>query len=235
MSTSPATAMLAPRTVRPGAIFWIVGSLQFVVGMIVTQVGYPNYSITGNYISDLGAVNCGKFGGEGAFAGDYVCSPWHLVFNISIILLGIFLIIGAVLVFRALGSRGFSLVGAGLLIVAGIGAIGVGVFPEDVNLPNHILFATLAFAGSGLALVVLGIGMLRSGPWRGYGGYTIISGLVGLTALVLFLEKAYGPLGVGGMERLIVAPVLLWAIVAGIHLARFPTLARRVPPGPEPS
>ncbi len=230
MSPSAQTAMLVPRAVRPGAIFWIVGSIQFVIGMLVTQAGYPNYSITGNYISDLGAVHCGKFGGEGAFAGDYVCSPWHVVFNISIILLGIFLIIGAILVVRALGPRGLSWTGVAILIIAGIGAIGVGVFPEDVNLPNHILFATLAFAGSGLALVVLGIGLLRARHWGGYAGYTIISGVVGLIALVLFLEKTYGPLGVGGMERLIVAPVLLWAIVAGVHLARFPTVARRITP-----
>jgi hypothetical protein len=34
------------------------------------------------------------------------------------------------------------------------------------------------------------------------------------------------------MERLIVAPVLLWAIVAGVHLARIPTFApRSIPTG----
>ena len=59
----------------------------------------------------------------------------------------------------------------------------------------------------------------------------MLSGLVGLVAFVLFEAKTWGPLGVGGMERLIVAPVLLWALVAGIHLVRIPTYAPAGIPG----
>ena len=47
---------------------------------------------------------------------------------------------------------------------------------------------------------------------------------------VVSRKSVWSPRG-GRYGAAIVAPVLLWAIVAGIHLARFPTLARRVPPG----
>jgi hypothetical membrane protein len=67
--------------------------------------------------------------------------------------------------------------------------------------------------------------MFRDTRWDGFRAFSILCGLVGLVALVLFASKDYAGLGVGGMERLIVAPVLLWAIVVGVHLARIPTYA----------
>ncbi|MGA8542805.1 MAG: DUF998 domain-containing protein [Thermoplasmata archaeon] len=214
---------LVHRSVRHGAILWIVGVLEFLVGMIVTQLGWTtSYSLSQNYISDLGAVNCGMFDGR------YVCSPWHEVFNVSIVLLGLLLIFGTILIRTGFPSRGTRTVGLALLVISGIGAIGVGLSPEDVNITVHTISALAAFAGGSLALIVLGIAMFRDTRWDGFRAYSVFSGLVSLIALFLFVGGVYGPLGVGGMERLIVAPVLLWALVCGIHLARIPTYA---PPG----
>jgi hypothetical membrane protein len=214
---------LVHRSVRHGAILWIVGVLQFLVGMIVTQIGYgSSYSLTQNYISDYGAIHCGEL------AGRYVCSPWHVVFDTSIVLLGILLILGAILIRTAFPSRSTRTVGLGILIISGFGAIGVGLSPEDYNLTIHSLSAATAFVGGGLALIVLGFAMFRDTRWDGFRAYSMISGLVALVAFVLFISHAYGPLGVGGMERLIVAPILVWAFVVGVHLVRIPTYA---PPG----
>jgi hypothetical membrane protein len=214
---------LVHRAVHHGAILWIVGVLEFVLGMIVTQIGYgSSYSLSQNYISDLGANACG------VFSGRYVCSPWHDVFNASIVLFGILMILGVILVRTGFPARGTRTVGLGLLVLAGFGAIGVGLSPETYNLTVHTLSAAVAFVGGGLALVVLGVAMFRDTRWDGFRAYTMLSGLVSLIAFILFFAKVYGPIGVGGMERLIVAPILLWALVAGIHLVRIPTFA---PPG----
>jgi hypothetical membrane protein len=210
---------LVHRSVRHGAILWIVGVLEFVVGMIVTQIGYPGYSLTQNYISDLGATQCGEW------TGRYVCSPWHDVFMISIVAMGILIILGLVLLRTAFPPRGTRTVGLALLTLTGLGAIGVGLSPENVNITIHSLSAAVAFVGGGFALVVLSLAMFRDTRWDGYRAYTMISGLIGLIAFALFEGRIYGPLGVGGMERLIVAPILLWAVIVGIHLARIPTYA----------
>ncbi len=227
---------LVHRSVRHGAILWIVGVLIFIVGMIVTQLGYTgtgdgwaHYSLTGNYISDLGAAHCSVT----HFAvyppgGIYVCSPWHDVFNVSIVLMGILLILGVVLIRTAFPARGTRTLGLAMLAIAGFGAIGVGLSPEDVNLTVHTLSAAVAFIIGNLALIVLAFAMFRDTRWDGYRAYTLLSGLVGLIAFILFYVKIWGALGVGGMERLIVAPLLLWALLVGIHLARIPTFA---PPG----
>jgi hypothetical membrane protein len=214
---------LVHRSVRHGAILWILGVLIFVIGMIVTQVGYPGYSLTQNYISDLGAMHCAAFAGHGT--NGYVCSPWHLVFNATIVLMGILLLLGIVLIRTGFPPRSSRTIGLILLALAGIGAIGVGLNPEDVRPGLHVLSAAIAFIGGNLALIVLGFAMFRDTRWDGYRAYTIFSGLVGLVALILFELKVYGPLGVGGMERLIVAPLLLWAVVVSIHLVRLPTYA----------
>jgi hypothetical membrane protein len=211
---------LVHRSVRHGAILWIVATVQFVVAMAVTQIGYgSSYSLTQNYISDLGANVCENIGGR------YVCSPWHLVFNLSIVLFGLLLILGLILVRTAFPPRGTRTIGLGLLAIAAVGAIGVGLSPETYNLTIHTLSAAIAFVVGGIALIVLGFAMFRDTRWDGFRAYTMLSGLVGLVAFALFEAKAYGPLGVGGMERLIVAPILLWSVVVGIHLVRIPTYA----------
>jgi hypothetical membrane protein len=230
--TTPATADRALARQRWGGVLWAIGVLEFVIGMIVTQelYGPPTYSVTGNYISDLGAVHCMSWSGGGAFAGDYVCSPAHDVFNIAIILLGILLIAGVFLLYRAIPGVRVRWIALGIFVVAGIGASLVGVFPEDVNLPVHIAVATTAFAGVNVALLVFAALFARDRRWGvAWGAYSLASGVVGLLALVLFLEKEYGPLGVGGMERLIVAPALLWALLVGLVLIRRPRIAEDGP------
>ncbi len=226
---------LVHRSVHHGAILLVVGAVEFIAAMIITQIGYgrtfdwgSSYSLSNNYISDLGAQNCGPFATGSLGSGShFACSPWHLVFNVSIVVMGLLIVLAVILLRTAFPARRSRMIGLGLLAIAGIGAIGVGLFPEDVNITAHSISSLLAFLGSGLALVVLGFAMFRDTRWDGFRAYTVISGLVNLVALGLFLSKTYLDLGVGGMERLIVAPVLLWAIVVGIHLARIPTFAPR--------
>jgi hypothetical membrane protein len=216
---------LVHRSVRHGAYVLIVGVLVFLVGMIVTQIGYgSSYSLTHNYISDLGAVNCGVLSGH-YYDGGYVCSPWHLAFNISIVIMGLLLILGVILIRTAFPPRTTRTVGLLFLALAGIGAIGVGLSPEDVNIQVHTLSAAIAFVLGNASLLILALAMFRDTRWDGFRAYTLLSGLVGLVAFFLFYFKVYLGLGVGGMERLIVAPLLLWALVIGIHLARIPTYA----------
>jgi hypothetical membrane protein len=220
---------LVHRSVRHGAILWIVGVVEFIVGMIVTQLGWTTpYSLQNNYISDLGAVDCGPL------AGRFVCSPWHDVFNVSIILLGILLILGTILIRTGFPARSTRTLGLALLALSGIGAMGVGLFPEDVNLTAHTISALIAFLFSNLAIIILAFAMFRDTRWDGLRAFSILLGFIGLVALGLFVGKVYGPLGVGGMERLIVAPVLLWALVCGLHLVRIPTYAPPGIKGPRP-
>lgn len=232
---------LVHRSVHHGAIAWIVGVVTFLAAQFVVQLawdahpGNPTYSLTQNYISDYGAVHCATY------AGHFVCSPLHDVFNASIVVMGLLLILGVVLLPTAFPARPSRKIGLGLLVVAAIGSIGVGLSPEDVNSTVHFLSAFLAFVGANLALLVLALVMFRDTRWDGYRAYTFGSGVVGFVALGLFGAGAYhwggfwSDWGVGGMERVIVAPVLLWAVLVSVHLLGIPSFAphfrTRGPPG----
>jgi hypothetical membrane protein len=230
-AASEPVARLGPlvhRRVHHGATLWLVATVQFVVAMAVVQTAFtPSYSLSGNAISDLGITVCGSWP---TGSSPVVCSPWHLTFDISIIVFGALIVLGAILVRTAFPSRRSASVGLGALALAGFGAIGVGLYPENVQLTVHVVSASIAFVLGNLSLIILGVAMFRDTRWDGYRGYTMLSGLVGLVAFVLFATGVYLGLGLGGMERLVAAPILLWSVVAAVHLLRVPAYARTVIP-----
>jgi hypothetical membrane protein len=220
---SSSSSPLVRRAARYGGALFLAGAIGFVVGNVVAQLGWTHpYSLLNNYISDLGAVYCGYWP---AGSSHYVCSPWHIWFNGAIIFTGLCFVFGAILVrsaFLPSRARALGLLG---IVVAGVGAIGVGLFPEDVNLTYHSISALVAFLIGNLAVITLGAAIVRDPRWKGFQTYTIVSGVFGLIFLFVYLFHVWGPLGLGGSERLIVAPILLWVSVAGTHIARMPAFA----------
>jgi hypothetical membrane protein len=218
---------LVRRSVRRGATLWVLGVAEFVIGMIVAQLAWthPKYSLTQNVISDLGAIHCGSLGTR------EVCSPLHLVFNVSLVIAGLLLLAGLALVRTSLPEARATQIGVGLLVAAGIGAIGVGSLPEDYFLPGHLLSALLAFAGGNVALLCLGLSMRADARWGRWSLYSMVSGIVGLVALGLLVARAYewggffSAWGEGGIERTVAAPIFLWLLATGIYLLRLPTYA----------
>jgi hypothetical membrane protein len=165
----------------------LVGALQFVLGMIISEALYPGYSTSNNYISDLGV------------------GPSALIFNSSIILLGLLIAAGAYFVQRAFNSKVFSI----LLAITGIGAIGVGIFTEHFGIA-HTVFSLITFLFAGISIIV---SFKFERPPLSY--LSIILGAASLVSLALFGSGVYLGLGKGGMERMIAYPVLLGAISLG--------------------
>ncbi|MCI4358271.1 MAG: DUF998 domain-containing protein [Thermoplasmata archaeon] len=175
--------------------------------MGIAQKGYPGFSDVSNAISDLG--NSTK-------------SPWFLVFNVAIVVFG-FIGLGASWLLRAaFRPKTSAHIGVALLGAAFVGAIGVGLFPEQVQHGLHAAFSALAFVASGIALLTLSLSMLRDTRWEGMRLYTALSGAVALIAIALLFSSLTTSSDFGAVERVIVAPVLLWFAVAGIHLWRMP-------------
>jgi hypothetical membrane protein len=198
---------LVHRAVRTGGVLIALASVQFVAAMIAVQGRYPGYSLTANYISDLGGAH----------------SPWALVFDGSIILLGAIVLPSLFLVYTAFDPHPARSIGFVLLLVSAAGAIGVGVFPETTHVLGgqaHGVASFVTFVGAALGFIVLSFAMRTPGRWRLSGPYTLVSGVVSLVATLLFGAGVYLGIGPGGMERAIVAPVLLWMVLIGIHIGR---------------
>ncbi len=187
------------RAERVGAVLVGAGTIQFVVAMGVVQAGYPGYSLLANYISDL---------------GNTATSPWHVVFNVSIVLLGLLAFAGILLLWTAFPRSGLRPVGLFLLLVASVAAILVGVFPENVNPSVHDLASLMVFLPGGLALALLSVGMRPSTWWANLRWPSLGLGLITLASLAYYAptQTTNSTFDPGLIERLIVFPILLWAL-----------------------
>ena len=175
-------------------ILIFIASLQFVLAMTISEALYPQYSVSANYISDLG---------EPSKAGSVA-----YIFNSSIFLLGLLTVISAYLIQRIFDYKIFST----FLVLTGIGAMGVGLFPESFGILHTIPSFITFFFG---ALSTIASYKLQKRPLS---YLAIILGLLSLLALILFALDIYLGLDKGGMERMIAYPILLWALGFGGHL-----------------
>jgi len=182
-----------------------VAAAQFLMGMLFAEALYPGYSISGNYISDLGAFCNGVFPAAGVCV---IYQPTSTIFNSSVFLLGLLLVIAAYVFWRPLRWRTFSL----LVLLTGVGAMGVGVFPEIFPVAHEIT-SDIAFIFAGISAIWAY--RLTKSPMS---YLSVILGVVNLVAVVLFTANILFGLGVGGMERTIVYPVVLWAVGFGGYL-----------------
>lgn len=194
-----------------GPIMWILCVEYFVIQLIVAMSWRNAYSITQNTISDLGNTACGMYGGR------YICSPLHSLMNGSFMLLGIFMMIGSILIYQEFKETQWSLAGFDLMFLAGVGTLLVGLFPENSISGLHVLGAFLALFIGNLAIIVLGT-VLQLPVWLRF--YSIASGVIALIALGLFYFHAYVGIGVGGTERIAAYPVTVWLIVFGFYISK---------------
>ena len=206
------------------AIF--VGAVQLAILVVVSEVidstassphvfgtgnetGYT-YSVASNYISDLGA-NCPP-------RGACYIPPSALLFASSVVTLGVTALICAYYLHRA-----FRWMPATLFVaIMGVGVIGVGVFPETTAIVHEIV-SLVAFLFAGLSAIASY--KLQKKP---LGYLSVVLGVLTIAGLVLAVASSqtllagargtYLGLGVGGIERLIFYPAILWAIGFGSHL-----------------
>ncbi len=182
--------MVKSRLIISGLLIF-VGVAQFFFLMNIAAFLYPGYSVSGNYISELGI------------------GPSAPIFNISVFLLGLFGLVSIYLLYY----EGFDRVFIVLMGLASLGAMGVGLFP--MNVPYlHTIFSLITFLFSSLAAIYsirIDITVFRY-IW-------VLLGVIALLSLVLFVIGSYLGLGKGGMERLIVYPVLIWLLGFSMNIA----------------
>jgi hypothetical membrane protein len=169
-----------------------VGAVQFGILLIVSESVSPTYSVSVNYISDLG----------------HIFPASAQIFNPSIALLGILVIVTGYYLERAFYWKPLTVV----IVIGGVGAVGVGAFPEGSPLMLHGIFSLITFLFTGLAAVLAA--RFQKAPLS---SFSAALGLLTLVALVLYIPDSgnFGNtlgIGPGGLERLIVYPVLLWSL-----------------------
>jgi len=189
---------------KAGAAIFI-GAVQFGVFLIVSEILYSaygtgGYSVSANYVSDLGA-SCPN-------SGPCYIPPSALLYNTTIALLGISVLVGAYFLHRAFRWTPATIIVA----LSGVGALGVGLFPETAG-DVHVVFSFVVFFFAGLSAIVTY--RFQKAPLS---FFSVVLGVATLVALFLSAFNITLGLGVGGIERMVVYPVLMWAVGFGGHM-----------------
>ncbi|VVB75106.1 Uncharacterised protein [uncultured archaeon] len=168
----------------------IFASVQFLLVMLYLESIIPGFDRAKNVISDLGV---------GSTA---------LAFNSSIILTGAIVIILAFLFLKS--SK--KLLPFTALVVFGIAIACVGVFPTNIRAP-HVTAAIITFVIG--PLICIGSYWYSKKP-QSY--LFVLLWLISIIASISYQFSVLGGTGFGLLERIIVYPLLIWAIVFGIQM-----------------
>lgn len=184
----------------PGTLLFVLAAQFMTVIMLAASIA-PDYDFSAAAISDLGVI-----------------AETAILFNASLVAVGALNIVGGYLLYRSSGS----MLILATFAVGGIGAIGAGLLPLDRS-DLHGIFALVAFLFFNIE--ALAVARVVSGPMR---AVSVLAGVVGLAFVVLMVlgdsgnSAAFGPIGHGGTERMIVYPVMLWMLAFGGYLMRGP-------------
>jgi hypothetical membrane protein len=183
---------------RLAGTFFFVAVTQFVIGLFISEGLYGGYSLSQNYVSDLGV------------------GPTSLIFNSSVFLLGLLIALGTYFLKDASDLKTTRI----LLFLMALGAMGVGVFTKEFTLAHGVV-SSAAFFFSALAAIATGrvlekpfslisvfLGVLTLVALGLFSAGMVTSG--SLTSTVAYDSVFYLGLGAGGMERMVVYPALMW-------------------------
>ncbi|MCC7559368.1 MAG: DUF998 domain-containing protein [Methanobacterium sp.] len=187
---------------RTAGILLLIAALQFFMAINLAETQFPGYSSTTDTLSHLG----------GAIPP---IEPSATIFNVSVILLGVLSLASVYLILKSGGCRLFS----SCLAISAVGAVGVGLFPSYTG-SFHMFFAILTFIFGSLTVLFsyrLGLNIPM----------VIVSLFTGFTSLLIIISALFWGLnnpifiylGLGGAERFVVYPNLLYLLALGGYLA----------------
>jgi len=180
-------------------IILFVGCVQWLMMLIILESFQPNYNSSLHYVSSLGV------------------GTTSIIYNISIILFGLSVVICSTILYYSLDIKIFIL----FLFMAGLFVIGVGLFPENVR-PIHGYVTPLAFI---FGIITALISFKALNPPLSY--ISLVLGIFSLAVLILFFPYLGLPaestisflgLGKGTMERIIIYPLMFWMVSLSIYL-----------------
>ena len=208
-----------------GAIVWIFSIQSFLTQWWVASEWPKPYSPRNNFISDLGATSCGILPGNIQHAARYVCSPEHHWMNVSFVLSGITIGIGAILLRARLMPGVLGFMATSFFVTSGLGIMMVGLNPENMQIVRHILGAYLNAYGASFALIVMGISLKKQGKHGRLGSFTLGFGILSFFFNVMYTIGFYYNLpafslglGDGGMEKLCNYSIGVMLILIGVYV-----------------
>jgi hypothetical membrane protein len=197
-------APIRQRLAAAAGILYSSAGFVLLMGIITAETKYPvfRHYTTRQEISDLGGTRPPH---------GLVTQPSAMIFDTTMLIAGVLLLAGAFALWRLYRNRLLTVVST----LFGAGVFLVGVFPG--NTAPHPYVAMIAFVFS--ALTAIAAFRVTHGPFR---FMSLFVGLLSLASLIagelgdnsLFVQS----IGIGGVERWVVFPIILWLAFFGGYL-----------------
>jgi hypothetical membrane protein len=196
--------LIRQRLPSVAGILYSSAGFVLLMGIITAETKYPifRHYTTRQEISDLGGTRPPQ---------GLVTQPSAMIFDTAMLIAGVLLLAGALILWRLYQHRVLTVVST----LFGAGTLGIGIFPG--NTTPHPFVAMIAFVFSALTAIV--VFRVTSAPFR------FMSLSVGLLSLVALIAGELGDnspivksIGIGGVERWVVFPMILWLAFFGGHL-----------------
>ena len=196
----------------------LIVPILFNAAVFILAAFYPGYSHIARTVSDLGASG----------------SPVALFQNINFFAGGIFIVLFAIGLSKALSEKKKIWGGPFLVALFGLGMFAAGALPCDVVCEGyskadqlHFIGPTIGFPAMIAGLFVLARAFKKRDSWKRLAEYTFI------TAWWLLVSQIFFYVAVGGVveslipvtglaQRFFVWAMFLWIFVVSLHMARIP-------------
>jgi hypothetical membrane protein len=203
---TPPDTKQAQRTRIAGALLALTG-VGILMAIITNEALYPaarHYNTFANTISDLGGT---------IPPNSYMVQPNRAIFIAMMAVSGTLVLVSTYLLWPSIARRRISI---GLLVF-GVSLAGLAVFPGNVPTWHPWIALTCFMAGSITAI------MSRKVLHRPVAYFAVALGVIALVATFAGLEAFEGMgaqkwIGLGGVERWIAYPVLMWLVIFGTAL-----------------
>ena len=185
-----------------GLLYFLAGAIV-LIGIITAEAFYPaGYSTVNSEISDLGATKQ---------PNSISYEPSSTIFNTIMLVAGLMVLVASFYQYKYFKKLLFSIP----VILFGLGLVGVGIFPGNKT-PYHSMSAVLTFLSGGFCAITSF--KVISPPFK------YISVLFGSVALLTWFLAVFASatiisfIGIGGTERWVAYPIMLWLTGFGGYL-----------------
>ena len=194
------------RPVKGRAVAAALGPVLFGVAAVVAPLLRPGHGIVQESISS------------------HAVGSWGWVQRSTFFALGLSSLVLASGLRSTTGATQAARAGWALVAVWGVGAILGGTYPADDTYGTvHAVVATVSFVAIVAAILLLARSFADDQPWRPLRGSSVALGVTAGVTAVLTAVTASSWFGVS--ERLFIAAVLCWLVLAARHLGRLDRLA----------
>jgi hypothetical membrane protein len=185
-----------------GLLYFLAGAIV-LMGIITAEAFYPSgYSTFKNEISDLGATrqpNSVSF------------EPSSTIFNTIMLLAGIMVLMASFYQHKYFKKLLFTIP----VLLFGLGLVAVGIFPGNVR-PYHGMASMLTFISGGFCAFTSF--KVVTSPFKYisilFGSITLFTFIMAVFASGLLISH----IGIGGLERWVAYPIMLWLTGFGGYL-----------------